>query len=242
MSSYTTGELARLCGVSVRTVQYYDARGILSPTDLSEGGRRIYSEEDLSQMKIICFLRELGLSLDNITKLLGEENSKEVISLILEEQRLRLEEELGETQEKLDRMKALCQELEHTEEVSVKSIGDVAHIMENKKTMRRLHTVLLATGIPMALLEVGSIILWIVTGIWWPFAIYAAVMLPYAVWISRYYFSRVAYICPECHEIFIPSFKQAFWANHTPGTRKLTCTKCGHRGYCVETYRNPEAK
>lgn len=242
MSSYTTGELAKLCGVSVRTVQYYDTRGILSPTELSEGGRRIYSEEDLSKMKIICFLRELGLSLDNITKLLGEENSKAVISLILEEQRLRLEQELGETQEKLDRMKELCQELEHTERFSVKSIGDVAHVMENKKKMRKLHTVLLATGIPMALLEVGSIILWVVTGIWWPFAIYAAAIIPYAVWVSRYYFSRVAYICPECHEIFRPSFKQAFWANHMPRTRKLTCTKCGYRGFCVETYRNPEAK
>lgn len=56
MSEYTTGEIAKLCGVSVRTVQYYDSRGILIPTKLSEGGRRIYSEEDLKRMKAICFL------------------------------------------------------------------------------------------------------------------------------------------------------------------------------------------
>ena len=31
MSKYTTGEIAKLCGVSVRTVQYYDERGILTP-------------------------------------------------------------------------------------------------------------------------------------------------------------------------------------------------------------------
>ena len=47
MSKYTTGELAKLCGVTVRTVQYYDARGILIPSELSEGGRRLYSEDDL---------------------------------------------------------------------------------------------------------------------------------------------------------------------------------------------------
>ena len=41
MSKYTTGELAKLCGVTVRTVQYYDTRGILIPSDLSEGGRRL---------------------------------------------------------------------------------------------------------------------------------------------------------------------------------------------------------
>ena len=47
MSIYTTGEIAKLCGVTVRTVQYYDSRSILVPSALSEGGRRLYSEEDL---------------------------------------------------------------------------------------------------------------------------------------------------------------------------------------------------
>ena len=57
MSKYTTGELAKLCSVTVRTAQYYDTRGILIPSELSEGGRRLYSEDDLRCMKIICFLR-----------------------------------------------------------------------------------------------------------------------------------------------------------------------------------------
>ena len=41
MSKYTTGEIAKLCGVSVRTVQYYDTRNILTPSELTEGGRRL---------------------------------------------------------------------------------------------------------------------------------------------------------------------------------------------------------
>jgi hypothetical protein len=40
---YTTGEIAKLCGVSVRTVQYSDTRGILIPSSLTEGGRRLYT-------------------------------------------------------------------------------------------------------------------------------------------------------------------------------------------------------
>ncbi len=39
MAQYTTGEIAKLCGITVRTVQYYDTRGILTPSALSEGGR-----------------------------------------------------------------------------------------------------------------------------------------------------------------------------------------------------------
>ena len=42
MPKYTTGEIARLCGVTVRTVQYYDSRGILTPSELTDGGRRLY--------------------------------------------------------------------------------------------------------------------------------------------------------------------------------------------------------
>ena len=83
MSKYTTGEIAKLCGVSVRTVQYYDSRKILIPAELSEGGRRLYSEQDLSKMKIICFLKDTGLPLKSIAQLLSEENPGSVISVLL---------------------------------------------------------------------------------------------------------------------------------------------------------------
>ena len=74
MSKFTTGEIAKLCGVTVRTVQYYDTRGILVPSELTEGGRRLYSEDDVKRMKIICFLRDLGLSIDSIGQLLSEKD------------------------------------------------------------------------------------------------------------------------------------------------------------------------
>jgi len=38
MSNYTTGEMAKLCNVSVRTVQFYDHRGVLHPSSETEGG------------------------------------------------------------------------------------------------------------------------------------------------------------------------------------------------------------
>lgn len=50
MSQYTTGEVAKLCGVSVRTVQYYDTRGVVCPSELSEGGRRLYTAADVRKM------------------------------------------------------------------------------------------------------------------------------------------------------------------------------------------------
>jgi len=94
MSKYTTGEIAKLCGVSVRTVQYYDSRNILVPSQLSEGGRRLYSEEDLKRMRIICFLREAGIPINGIGQLFSEEHPEKVISIELDK---RLEKVLEET-------------------------------------------------------------------------------------------------------------------------------------------------
>ena len=236
MPKYTTGELAKLCGVSVRTVQYYDSRNILIPTALSEGGRRLYSEEDLKKMKSICFLRDMGFPLNDIGELFSEANPDKVISLLIEQQGKVLRDELAKCQTKLELLEQMKRELKSIGHFSVESISDIAYAMENKKNLRKLHMLLLFTGIPLDLLQWTSILVWIFSGIWWPFVGYVVLAIPYAVWITKYYFTRAAYICPECHMIFKPIYKEALWAKHTPTLRKLTCTCCGYHGFCVETY------
>lgn len=236
MSEYTTGEIAKLCGVTVRTVQYYDTRGLLVPSKLSEGGRRLYSEEDLKMMQIICFLRELGLPIDSITQLLSEPDSSSVILLLLDQQEKELRDKISKDQTKLNKLEELKRGLKDVENISVESIGDIAYIMENKKRLKKVRMVILGVGIPINVIEIAAIVLWIVKGIWLPFVLWLVMDIVFGVWISRYYYRRVAYICPQCHEVFKPAFKQMFWARHTPNTRKLTCTNCGHHGFCVEIY------
>ena len=242
MSKYTTGEIAKLCGVSVRTVQYYDTRGILIPSELSEGGRRLYSENDLKRMKIICFLRDAGIPINSIGELLSEENPGSVISVLLEQQENLLQEEISERQAKLDILGGIKRELKSVENFSVESIGDIAYAMENKKKMKQLHAILLITGLPLNIIQWTSVILWIAMGLWWFFAAYVLIAIPYMVWAINFYFKRVAYICPQCHEVFKPNFKEAFFARHTPTLRKLTCTCCGYKGFCVETYGKEDMK
>ena len=70
MSLYTTGEIANLANVSVRTIQYYDKKGILKPVKLSEGGRRLYDEESLKDLNLICLLKSIGLSLTQIKEII----------------------------------------------------------------------------------------------------------------------------------------------------------------------------
>lgn len=242
MSKYTTGEIAKLCGVSVRTVQYYDSRNILVPSELSEGGRRLYSEDDLKRMRIICFLREAGVPINSIGELFAEEHPEKVISILLDRQEQTLREELEEQQKKLSIVETIKRELKEVKNFSVESIGDIAFVMKNKNKLRKMRWLMVLTGIPVTALQWVSIVSWITHGLWWLFAIWACVAIPWGIVVSINYFKRVAYICPECHEVFRPRFKEVFWAYHTPKMRRLTCPKCGHKGLCVEVYAEKEDK
>ena len=242
MSKYTTGEIAKLCGVTVRTVQYYDSRGILVPSELSEGGRRLYSEDDVKRLKIICFLRELGLSIDQVKQLLSEENPGSVISLLLDQQEVSLKKEIGEREEMLKKVSELKAGLKSVSKFSVESIGDIAYFMTNRKKLRNLRILIVLISLPLGILQWSSIILWITRGIWWLFLVWVIAVVPYVFYFSRWYFKKMAYICPQCHTVFQPTVREGFWANHTPATRKLTCPSCGHRGFCVEVAAETEVK
>lgn len=242
MSLYTTGELAKLCGVTVRTVQYYDSRGILVPSELSEGGRRLYSEADVRRLKIICFLRELGLPIDSISQILAEEHPEKLISILLDQQEEELKQELDEKQKRLRMLGELKEGLKGFQTLSVDSIGDMAYIMANKQELKRIHVKLVCAGLPLTILQLAGIFLWIFRGDWRLFAVWAVLAVPLGIVISRWYFRKVNYLCPECHTVFRPSFWEAFWAGHTPVARKLTCPHCGHHGFCLEVAGSSEVK
>jgi DNA-binding transcriptional MerR regulator len=65
-STLTVGRVARLAGVTVRTLHHYDEIGLLSPGDRSAAGYRRYDEADLDRLQRILFYRELGFGLDDI--------------------------------------------------------------------------------------------------------------------------------------------------------------------------------
>lgn len=62
----TVGEAAKKMGITVRTLQYYDKEGLLSPSAESAGGRRLYTDKDLVTLHQIASLKSLGFSLNDI--------------------------------------------------------------------------------------------------------------------------------------------------------------------------------
>jgi DNA-binding transcriptional MerR regulator len=64
--SLTVGAVARLAGITVRTLHHYDEIGLLRPSGRSDTGYRRYAEADLERLQRILFYRELGFGLDQI--------------------------------------------------------------------------------------------------------------------------------------------------------------------------------
>src|SRR5919199_2098982 len=64
------GELARRTGLTVRTLHHYDQIGLLSPAERSEGGHRVYGDDDVRRLYRIVSLRSLGFPLDAIAGVL----------------------------------------------------------------------------------------------------------------------------------------------------------------------------
>ena len=62
----TAGQIAKIMGVTVRTIQYYDTKKLLTPSAVSEGGRRLYTHRDLIKLHQILSLKSLGFSLEDI--------------------------------------------------------------------------------------------------------------------------------------------------------------------------------
>ena len=78
---YTTGELAKLAGISTRTLRYYDQLGLLSPNRESMNGYRVYGQSEVDKLQHILFYRELGVPLESIEKILSEKEFDGVAAL-----------------------------------------------------------------------------------------------------------------------------------------------------------------
>ena len=63
-------DVAKLTGVTVRTLHYYDEIGLLRPSEVTEAGYRVYSDTDLEVLQQILFFRELDFSLEDIRKIM----------------------------------------------------------------------------------------------------------------------------------------------------------------------------
>jgi DNA-binding transcriptional MerR regulator len=76
---YTIGELAKAFDISLRTLRFYESRGLLSPG--RQGRRRLYKRTDAARLAVILKARKLGFTLSEIRQMAADEASQQTLKL-----------------------------------------------------------------------------------------------------------------------------------------------------------------
>ncbi|MBC3796965.1 MerR family transcriptional regulator [Acetobacterium tundrae] len=131
---FTVGEIAKQMGVTVRTLQYYDKLNLLKPSEMSEGGRRLYTQKDIIRLHQVLSFKYLGFSLDEIKNNLFPLDTPQEVCSALEQQREIIKEEIINLQTSLDAINALHDEVIAIDSVDFGKYADIIALLrkENK--------------------------------------------------------------------------------------------------------------
>lgn len=121
----TVGEAAKKMGVTVRTLQYYDKEGLLSPSAESEGGRRLYTDRDLVTLHQILSLKSLGFSLHDIKQRLIALETPADVATALSEQAEDIRQKIEQLKTSLTAIEQLKTEVLQMQTVSFKKYADI---------------------------------------------------------------------------------------------------------------------
>ncbi|MGN7358955.1 MerR family transcriptional regulator [Paenibacillus sp. SAF-054] len=125
---WKVGELAKLSGLTVRTLHFYDQIGLLSPSSQTESGHRLYSESNLSRLHQILSLKELGLSLEEIKSVLtgGQISPLEIVGLQINQ----IQEQIKQRQQLLEQLRHASKLIQGKEELTVEDFVSILQAMK----------------------------------------------------------------------------------------------------------------
>ncbi len=102
---YTIGQFSRICRVSVKTLRHYEKLGLLVPARVESGNRyRYYTGEQAAVLKDIVLMKELGLSLRMIKRMIDRQEWPEDVATLLEGHRNHLLHQVDLCNSRLDKL------------------------------------------------------------------------------------------------------------------------------------------
>lgn len=102
-------EVEHIVGLSKKSIRYYEENGLLNPSRNKDNDYRVYSNEDIEKLKVIKFLRELGVSIKELQDL---NNKKITLQECMKDQLKKINTE----EEKYHKIKSICLELSESNE------------------------------------------------------------------------------------------------------------------------------
>ena len=126
----TVGQLAKKMNTTVRTLQYYDKEGLLSPSAESEGGRRLYADKDVILLHQIQSMKYLGFSLDDIKNRLVYLETPKQVSDALTAQAEAVREKIISLTEVLGAIETLKNETMQMDAVDFRRYADIVVMLQ----------------------------------------------------------------------------------------------------------------
>ncbi len=121
---FKIGDFSKLSQVSAKTLRYYDGIGLLKPTEIDRfTGYRYYSAAQLPRLHRILALKDLGLSLEQIGRMLNDDLPASQLRGMLKLKQAEIERTIADEQARLGRVEALLRQIE--QEDSTMSAYDV---------------------------------------------------------------------------------------------------------------------
>ena len=131
---YTTGEFARMAHVTIRTIRYYDKKGLLKPSFINESGYRMYSDEDFLKLQKILSLKYLGFSLNEIGNMTIHDTSADILKSL--KMQIGLVHKKMENLEQMEKaLQNTTQILEETNQIDWTGILNLIHLTDMEKML-----------------------------------------------------------------------------------------------------------
>lgn len=237
--TYTTGEIAKICNVSVRTVQYYDRQKIISPTSIDINAKRIYSQKDLAKFQLVCLYKTLGFPLKEIKLIINSNQDYLLVLNLLEMQQEKIEQEISAKLEQKNKLIALRDEIANYKLISISNQNELTKLILKKKAHQK--NTLLTVILTFTYGTLTIIALAVSTQLKEPYLaiIITLGLIVLLLGLINFHASNNAYICPHCFKKFTLSLlKDMFTLNNGKKGKYLKCPYCHQKNWMIETYKD----
>ena len=132
---YTSGEFAKRAHVSIRTIRYYDQKNLLKPAMHTQGGARLYTDQDFAKLQQILLLKYLGFSLSDIREMtIGSGDAQFLLNSLQIQKRL-AEERLEEMKNVIAAIDSTSEALKSNQQVDWSKMLNLIHLTSMNQSL-----------------------------------------------------------------------------------------------------------
>ncbi len=133
---YSSGEFARMAGVTLRTIRYYDQVNLLKPTYVNENGTRFYTDTDFAKLQQILLFKYLGLSLDEIRDMTVGEPDYHYLENVLSVQQKLIQDRIEQMQLVEKAIQNTTTALQNKQEIDWSQMLNLIHLTNMESSMK----------------------------------------------------------------------------------------------------------